>query len=260
MKETIKSALRRLVPKGLQKEWIEQGKREAFAGRLVKCPCCGHEALTFLPGGVRPRPHARCVHCGSLERHRLMWLFLKEHTELFSRPHRVLHIAPEKIFFRTFRRMPHIDYVPGAKFDLEFPDEYPNGTVDVDLTNISFSEASFDAIICSHVLKHIPDDAQAMRELYRVLRPGGWAILQVPLDLSREKTYEDATIVTPEGRERAFGQRDHVRWYGRDYPDRLRQAGFDVQADDMSRRMTQQERFHWGVLPEEDIYFCTKPR
>jgi SAM-dependent methyltransferase len=108
------------------------------------------------------------------------------------------------------------------------------------------------------VFKHIPDDARAMSEVYRVLKKGGWAILQVPIDYSRDVTYEDFTITSPEGREKAFGQYDHLRYYGKDYPERLKKVGFDVLEDDFIKTFTPEEQFRFGLLDYEYLYYCTK--
>ena len=242
------------------KEYFDRKLRQrALRGNSVVCPCCKGHFLTFLPGGVvTKRPHALCPGCGSLERHRLLWHFVQHKTTLLSKPHKVLHVAPEPLFFQLFSQNPGIDYVPCAKFGEGYEDEYPVGTINIDLTDIDFPDETFDVILCSHVLEHIPNDQQAMRELHRVLKPTGWAILQVPLDLSREKTYEDFSITRLEAREKAFGQRDHVRVYGRDYPARLAQAGFAVQAHEATLMYSQQEIFRYGFDKYESVFYCQK--
>lgn len=213
--------------------------------------------MAYLPYGNPPRAHASCAACGSLERHRLIWLYLKSETDLFEGHRRLLHVAPEGALQRKFIRNRSIEYTACDKFDTGY--KYPKGTVDVDITDIPFGESTFDAIICNHVLEHVPDDTLAMREMYRVLKPGGWAILQVPIDLERTCTFEDATMITPEQRKKAFGQSDHVRIYGRDYVDRLRQAGFEVKVDPYPKRLTNREVFRFGLNLDEEIYFCSKP-
>jgi ubiquinone/menaquinone biosynthesis C-methylase UbiE len=130
--------------------------------------------------------------------------------------------------------------------------------IKADITNIPFEDNSFDIIICNHVLEHIPDDRLAMSELYRVMKKGAWAILQVPIDYNRETTYEDFTITTPEGREKFFGQNDHVRIYGRDYPDRLKSVGFSVMEDDFIKSFSEEEISKFVFTPSELIYFCKK--
>lgn len=166
------------------------------------------------------REDVRCPFCGSLERHRLVWRFFEDHTDLFDgRPKRMLHVAPEASFEQRFRRLAGLDYTTADLLD-------PNVMVQMDLTDIPFSDGTFDVIYCSHVLEHVPDDRQAMRELRRVLAPAGWAVIQVPI--TAPETIEDPTITDPQERIRLFGQDDHVRRYGPDYSDRLREAGFAV--------------------------------
>jgi ubiquinone/menaquinone biosynthesis C-methylase UbiE len=133
----------------------------------------------------------------------------------------------------------------------------PVPVLKVDITNIPFEDSVFDVILCNHVLEHIPDDLNAMAELYRVLKSGGWGIFQVPLDNRNNSTYEDFSITTPEARQKAFGQKDHVRIYGKDYPDRLRKVGFDVKTNDFALKMSAEERFEYG-LKKQLIYYCEK--
>ena len=132
--------------------------------------------------------------------------------------------------------------------------------VKLDVTHIVYPDDMFDAIICIYVLQCVIEDRKAMKELIRVLKPGGWAILQVPIDNSREMTFEDSTIVSPEDRDRVFGQWDHVRRYGTDYPDRLSEAGFRVTADDYVRTLTPElvERYRLNV--DETIFTCWKEK
>ena len=184
-------------------------------GTRVMCPCCGWRFRQFLPGGVVvQRANALCPKCGSLERHRLLWLYIKNKTDFFKRNSKVLHFAPESIFARHFRRLPQLDYITA---DLSSP----RVRTKADIMNIPCKDNSFDVVLCNHVLEHVADDQKAIREICRVLNPNGWAILQSPIDTRRAKTFEDPTIVSPEERERAFGQHNHVRMSGRDYKDRL---------------------------------------
>ena len=217
-------------------------------GRAVECPLCRRTFRRFLPAGSPVRPRARCPGCGTLERHRLLWRWLAERTRLLSSPLRLLHIAPEPAFERVLRGLPQLRYLTA---------DFASPSVDVrlDLTRLPFADESIDAILCSHVLEHIPDDRAAMREMRRVLAPGGWAVLLVPMDPARETTYEDPSIVDPLERERAFGQADHVRWYGRDYPDRLREAGFAVEEERFASTMPQRERDRFGIVPEP-LFVC----
>ena len=218
----------------------------------VLCPLCEKTARRFrtFGGGTVKRPNAQCPHCGSLERHRLIWLYLRDETDLFGgERRRMLHIAPEPALHERLAREPQIEYL-SADLDPGLAD------VQMDITAIDFPADSFDVILCSHVFEHVPDDAQAMRELCRVLRPTGWAILQVPILLAR--TEEDPTLTDPEERLRRFAQRDHVRAYGPDYADRLRAAGFDVHLDRYAERLGPEAARRHGVLTEEIVHVCTK--
>ncbi len=230
----------------------------SLKGDNVHCFCCGHNFITFLPGGVKQkRPNAFCPACGSLERHRLVWRYLNTKTNLFEKSTKLLHVAPEPLFYKILSHHKNIEYVPCAKFGQGYEDKYPKGTQNIDITAIDLEDNTFDAILCSHVLEHIPDDQRAMQELYRVLKPNGWAILQVPLDATRDTTYEDFSITDPTEREKAFGQHDHVRVYGNDYEKRLINAGFQVKRDKFAYQFSSAELFKYGLVPE-DVFFCTK--
>lgn len=214
------------------------------------CPCCGSRVRHFLPFGVIPRPEAQCPICGSLERHRLIYLYLRKCTDLFDgRPKSVLHIAPEPIIGRLFRSVGFINYVSA---DLA-PGEV---TLRLDVTRIPFCDDSFDVIYCSHVLEHVPDDRMAMKEFRRVLKPSGWAILQVPI--TSATTFEDTTVTSPTERERLFGQQDHVRRYGLDYRERLEDAGFAVTADRFLQSLSGGAVRRMGLPADEPIFFCLK--
>jgi DNA-directed RNA polymerase subunit RPC12/RpoP len=222
-------------------------------GFSYRCPICGGHFRKFLPTGTAQRPNAVCPRCGSHERHRLLWLYLKQKTDLPTSRKRLLHFAPEVCLQRRFAAMRNVEYISA---DLSVP----NAAVRMDITAIVFPDNTFDCILCSHVLEHIPDDRRAMAELYRVLKPGGWAILQVPMH--EGKTYENPAIVTPDGRLRHFGQEDHVRKYGADYGDRLRDAGFTVTADPFIFGFDDAVIDRYRLVPEwenkEYIYLCRK--
>ncbi|MGQ9586560.1 MAG: class I SAM-dependent methyltransferase [Anaerolineae bacterium] len=228
--------------------WMRQAR---FFGFAVRCPCCGGRFRTFLSTGVMARPNARCPRCNSVERHRLLWLYLQERTDFFSAKRRVLHVAPEPFLQDRFQALPNLKYV---SLDLEAP----WAMLRADVTEMPCRDEAFDVILCYHVLEHVPQDRKAMGELFRVLRPGGWAILQVPLDPARETTFEDPAVCTPEARKRVFGQSDHVRIYGRDYKERLEGAGFQVRVDDYVRTLEPAVVRRYGLAVDQDIYFCVK--
>ncbi len=222
-----------------------------YAGWSVECPCCGAHYREFLPHGRPERRNSQCRRCDAVERHRLLFLYLKNRTDFFQSKLRLLHFAPEHSFRKIFLALPNVKYVS--------TDYCGESDVHMDITNLALSSQTVDAIICMHVLEHIPNDVRAMRELLRVLKPGGWAILQVPIDLKRAHTYEDFSITSPEQRRIHFGQEDHVRWYGRDYIGRLESAGFVVTVDDYVRSFTPEQQWRYGLSPEEDVYFCRRP-
>jgi predicted SAM-dependent methyltransferase len=226
-----------------------------YCGDRVACPCCGRTARKFAPTvlPVGPnRPNARCPNCGARKRQRYMRLYLERKTNLLVDRLRVLHFAPERIFEEWLRALPNLDYV---STDLK----RERADVKADITDLPFGDDSFDVILCSHVLEHVVDDRQAMRELYRVLRPGGWALVLVPIDFSRSETFEDSTIVAPRDRERLFGQDDHVRVYGRDFAGRLEEAGFTVCVEDYTRELGESETRRYGVRRRQpDLHLCLK--
>jgi len=182
----------------------------------VMCPCCGYRAKSFEPFGKGSRPNALCPQCGSLERQRAFWLYLKKHLPKYK-PLNLLHFAPEPCLEKLLQTYSQINYITT---DLTAADV----TIRADITNLPFAKHTFDVIICSHVLEHVVDDQRGLSELHRILKPDGWAIIQVPIKL--EKTYEDSSIQKPAERQKAFGQRDHVRVYGQDFFTRLKKAKF----------------------------------
>lgn len=203
----------------------------SLKGTRYTDPIDGRSFSKFLPYGYEEqRENVLSPSTLSLERHRLLWLYLKEHTTFFTSPHKVLHFAPEQAFYSRFRKLKNLDY---TTTDLNSP----LADVKADICNLPFEDNSFDFILCNHVLEHIPDDKKAMQELYRILQPGGTAILQIPQDLDREKTFEDDSITDPKERAKIFGQYDHVRVYGRDYFDQLRSNGFMVDEVDLTSKM-----------------------
>ncbi len=189
-------------------------------GRAVLCPLCGHEFSSFKAD--RGRPDALCWRCGSHERHRAQWLLFERRPELLGEAQSLLHFAPEWALRRRLERVDHLRYVTADLSD-------PRVDLRLDVTSLELPDESFDAVICSHVLEHVEDDAAAMRELRRITAQPGWCLVMVPLDLGRARTYEDSSITLPSERERAFWQHDHVRLYGPDISDRLTAAGFSVE-------------------------------
>ena len=224
-----------------------------YIGSKVKCTICDHQYKTFLPyGRINARENALCPNCLSLERHRLIWLYLKDKTNFFSEKLSVLHFAPEPCFINRFENQHGDKYITA---DIESP----LAKVKMDIHQIPFSENHFDAVLCNHVLEHVKDDIQAMKEIHRVLKSGGWAILQVPFfSPIEEKTFEDNSITDKRQREKIFGQDDHVRKYGTDYPQRIAQSGLKPLEEKFSESLTDEQAYHFGVSRAEVIYKAVK--
>ncbi|WMI68385.1 class I SAM-dependent methyltransferase [Mangrovimonas sp. YM274] len=198
-------------------------------------PIDGKSFKTFLPYGYgNQRSNVLSPSTLSLERHRLLWLYLKNETDFFTGQHKVLHFAPEQAFYKRFRAMDNLNY---TTTDLNSP----LADVKADICNLPFEDDSFDIILCNHVLEHIPDDTKAMQELYRILKPGGFGVFQIPQDLNREVTFEDDSITDKKERAKIFGQYDHVRVYGRDYFDKLRSIGFTVEEVDYTASLSEND-------------------
>lgn len=221
-------------------------------GNKYTDPIDGKSFRKFLPYGYEnQRDNVLSPSTLSLERHRLLWLYLKNETDFFSAPKKVLHFAPEQAFYKRFRNQKNLDY---TTTDLNSP----LADVKADICNLPFKDEEFDVIFCNHVLEHIPDDTKAMQELYRILKKGGMGIFQIPQDLSREKTFEDNFITDRKERAKIFGQYDHVRIYGRDYFDKLRSVGFRVVEEDYTKKITPELVEKYRLAPGEIIPICFK--
>lgn len=219
-------------------------------GNEVECPVCQSQYKKFLPYGRIARENALCPNCLALERHRLMWLFLKEKTDFFTGKLKVLHIAPEHCFIERFEALPNLDYITA---DIESP----LAKVKMDVHSIPFPDHSFDVIFCNHVLEHVDDDILACSEFNRVLKPGGWGILQSPV-YPLEKTLEDKSIIDPAERERQFGQRDHVRKFGKDYAERLRKSGLRIEENEYVKQIGSDLIKKYALPKDEVIFVCRK--
>jgi predicted SAM-dependent methyltransferase len=216
-------------------------------------PIDGKSFSKFLPYGyVNQRENVLSPSTLSLERHRLLWLYLQNKTSFFTANKTVLHFAPEQAFYKKFRKLSNLNY---TTTDLNSP----LADVKADICDLPFKNEEFDFILCNHVLEHIPDDTKAMKELYRILKPNGMAILQIPQDLNREKTFEDNSITDPKKRAKIFGQYDHVRIYGRDYFEKLRTIGFKVEEENYAQNLTSEEIEKYRINKDEIIPVCIKP-
>lgn len=204
-------------------------------------------------GYENPRENVLSPSTLSLERHRLLWLFLTNDTPFFTTKLKVLHFAPEQAFYKRFRKQDNLEYVTT---DLNSP----LADVKADICNLPFDDESFDVILCNHVLEHIPDDKRAMEELYRIMKPGGWGVFQIPQDLNRTTTFEDDSITDKKERARIFGQYDHVRIYGRDYFNKLRAVGFHVEEVNLTEKLSPGEIDRFRLAKGEIIPFVKKPK
>lgn len=219
--------------------WVRPIIALFLKGNNFTDPIDGKSFRKFLPYGYgKQRENALSPSTLSLERHRLLWMYLKEKTDFFTAQKTMLHMAPEQCFLPLFRKQKNLDYTTADLYS-------PIADVKADICNLPFEESSFDVVFCNHVLEHITDDTKAMQELYRVLKPGGMGIFQIPQDLSRATTFEDDTITDQKERAQIFGQYDHVRVYGRDYFDKLRSIGFKVDEVDYTKKIAPEmvERF-----------------
>lgn len=220
-------------------------------GTRYYCPCCRSRLRRFLPFGRPSRPNAMCPVCWSLERHRLIWLYVTEQLRRNTAALTLLHIAPERELGNLIRGHSRVTYVSGdLASDLAM--------VRLELTRLPFKTDAFNVVICSHVLEHVPDDRSAIREIGRVLRQSGWALLQSPIDDPRTQTYEDEAITSEHDRLAAFGQEDHVRMYGTDYGSRIRSQGLRVTKDPFARKLSPKLATRFGVDPQEDLWICSK--
>jgi len=215
-------------------------------------PIDGKGFKRFLPYGYRKqRPNVLSPSTLSLERHRLLWLYLQKETTFFEKELKVLHMAPEQCFLSIFKKMKNLDYTTADLYS-------PIVDVKADILDLPFEDELFDFVLCNHVLEHIENDTKAMSELFRVLKPGGIGIFQIPQDLSLEQTYEDSSITSPEERAAHFGQYDHVRIYGKDYFDRLRKVGFKVNEIDYSAKLSPDLVEKYCLAKGEILPVCTK--
>jgi SAM-dependent methyltransferase len=224
-----------------------------YKGDNVTCPVCGRSFRKFLSYGsdMAHRENVLCPYDLTLERHRLMWLYLKQETNFFRKKLSLLHIAPEQCFHPLFKKQKNLDYLTGDLVS-------PIADLHFDLHDIPLEGNRFDVVFCNHVLEHVEDAHRCMEELYRVMKPGGWGIFQVPQDFSRAVTYEDDSITSPEEREKHFWQKDHVRLFGRDYPDWLSKAGFHVDEYKPLDHFSPEQVERYRLMKNEVLYIARK--
>jgi SAM-dependent methyltransferase len=266
MKRSINKFTKLLMQESQKRKLKYYVNKVCYFGFKYKCPICNSYLRKLNQFGLKSpvltdknvisggyRLNAQCPVCYSIDRERLLYLYLLKKTDFFSKKAKVLHVAPESRLSRIIKAHSNIDYLTA---DISAS----NVMVKMDITEISYPAETFDVIICNHVLEHIVDDAKAMSELYRVLKPGGWGILQVPISLSLETTYENFSVIDPSEREAIFGQSDHVRIYGMDYVDRLKNSGFDVSIFSWQKDPSFFESNNkYGLLQSENVFVVSKP-
>ena len=260
MKRFIKYILNHIPRPVLQRiaEWAVPIMGLWYIGKGKECPLCGCRRRKFMPYGyVTQRENALCPNCLALERHRTLWLWLLRESDIgrgaMALP-RLLHVAPEVALMRKFSKIYASQPEKYVTADLESP----LADMHFDIQHIPLEDESFDAVICNHILEHVEDDHQAMREILRILRKGGWGVILSPIDMQREETFEDDTITDEAERTRIFGQYDHRRIYGRDYAKRLEKAGFEVYECDYANFIPAKEKELYA-LTDELLYIVRKP-
>ncbi len=225
-----------------------------YKGNKVECPVCERSFSKFLSYGsdTAHRENVLCPYDLTLERHRLMWLYLRDQSNFFSAEKlQVLHIAPEQCFHAKFKAQKNLDYLTGDLVS-------PIADIHFDLHHIPLEDNRFDVVFCNHVLEHVDDVNQCIAELYRVMKPGGWGIMQVPQDFDREVTYEDPAITSPKDREIHFWQKDHVRLFGLDYPQWLERTGFTVSEFDPRKEYGAEKVTRYRLHEKEILYIVHK--
>lgn len=268
----IRSLVKQLVPERLRVLRYSLYEKARYypeivfsLGNRLECPFCGWRFRRFRPAGfhypviiekrvIGGHWHEDnvCPRCMSNARERLAYLYLKDRTSVFKQPARLLHIAPEPQLSRTFKRSPNIKYVSADLFE-------PGVMSRFDIQRMPFRDQTFDVVICNHVMEHVSDDSVAMAEVHRILKPKGWAMLQVPIALALDRTIEDPTAKTDEERIERFGQEDHVRLYSQpDYIERLQSAGFSVKAESYPVALGSDKVERYGLVQEEEVFVCYK--
>jgi SAM-dependent methyltransferase len=224
-----------------------------YKGHKYTCPVCERQYRKFLPYGyVTVRENAMCPGCLALERHRIMWLYLQQKTNFFTGQNKVLHIAPEQCFLKRFRNLKTLEYHTADLVS-------PLADYKCDVQDMPFKENTYDVVICNHVLEHVPDDKKALAEILRILKPGGYAIMQIPADFNRKETFEDNNITDKKERTEIFGQYDHVRVYGLDYPEIIKKEGFVIDEPNYTEQLSSEEKEKYSLGMKEFMFAAKKP-
>lgn len=252
MRRKVLSSIKKLLPAEARdnlRSTVGKLMGRVYAGSNYECPCCGGRFRRMIPWDPSDPldDNMVCPVCRSQSRHRLLLTFLERETDLFTSETKLLHFAPESFLAHRFREYRNIEYVTA---DLSMAQV----SARLDITSLPFAKDSFDALICNHVLEHVMDDRAAINELSRVLRPGGWAVIMVPMDCNRAETFEDPSITDPEKRLKVFGQSDHVRIYGRDFIHRLGSGSWTVSELNYAEDLEPRLRNRLALMKNEFIY------
>jgi SAM-dependent methyltransferase len=254
-----------MTGKNIVKKLKSTVKLVLHKGDTYVCPFCNYSSRDLCPIGVDTpvlvekqvvgggRRFGGCYKCGSTDRERLLYIYLKEKMRIFDtgKDKSILHVAPELNLSKKMLEFGFKKYVCGDLYTDGY--SYPKYVQNINLLHLPFNDNSFDLVICNHVLEHIPTDQVAMKEISRVMKTGGKAILQVPISKNTEKTFEDFSVTEPKQRELVFGQFDHVRIYGQDYSKRLEECGFKVTRVNISAEFAK-----YGLNKDEDIFIVEK--
>jgi len=225
--------------------------RPLYLGNKVECPICGKHYKKFMPYGNKGLKNRMCPNCLSLERHRLLWIYLKNYSDFFTKEYDFLHFAPEQPFLKTFKNLKNLNYKTADIIS-------PIAELRLDIMDTKLPDNSYDIVFANHVLEHVSNDIDAMKEIYRIMRPNGWAILQVPINPNYQTTDEDLTVTDPKEREKRFGQYDHLRFHGLDYPKRLQTAGFKVKEFSVKNNFSDSEIERMRLDNNEILYVAIK--
>jgi SAM-dependent methyltransferase len=235
--------------------WVRSLK---YVGNKVYCPCCKGRFSRFIEVGPKREPML-CPRCRSNDRDRFFWFFLEANPDFLKPGIKLLHVSPEMIYYKRFRKIPNVDYIAGDKFILQFGATYPKGTVYLDITDMpQYADNTFDFIFCSHVLEYIKDDGKALKELFRVLKTGGKAIISVPIRFGHYDTIEDFNITDPKEQERIFGDTGHLRYYGEDYAKKVEKAGFKTNFIPVADFIPSEFIEKSVIKPRDIVHLCYK--
>ncbi len=259
--ETIRNPFIRLVPVQYRMPIRKLCRLKKNKGNNRYCVICDSNIQEFLAVNLdhlekkspfQNREKAKCPVCGSLERHRLIYVYLKNKTNIFNAPlKKVLHTAPETLLTEKLVTNQYIDYVSS-----DINPKTIGAMLKIDLTDIDIADHTFDVVISSHVLEHILDDKKALSEIYRILKPGGWALILVPI--IAEKTFTVSGIKKEQDRIRFYGKEDHVRGYGLDFKEMLQNTGFKVKVINYAKQLGDAEIQYQCLLKEDFIFHCKK--